>query len=82
MNWQEIIAFGIVASTAFVLAFRTIRQWMGTAKTIGGCGGCKGCGSQRQAPKAAPTLTQNSYHRYELLQLERNPSRKDIEICK
>ena len=75
MNWQEIIAFGIVASTAFVLAFRTIRQWMGTAKTIGGCGGCKGCGSQRQAPKAAPTLTQNLYD--ELLQLERNPSRKD-----
>ena len=74
-NWQEIIALCIVASTTFLLAFRVIRQWLGTAKGIGGCSGCSECGSQREASKVSTSAIRNPSATPELLQLEVNPKR-------
>ncbi|MCH8294373.1 hypothetical protein IH992_25100 [Candidatus Poribacteria bacterium] len=74
-NWQEIIALCIVASTTFLLAFRVIRQWLGTAKGIGGCSGCSECGSQREASKVSTSAIRNPSTMPELLQLEVNPKR-------
>ena len=76
-NWQEIIALSIVASTTFLLAFRVIRQWMGTAKGIGGCTGCSECGSQREVSKVSSSIIRNPSTMPELLQLKVNPNTKN-----
>jgi len=72
-NWQEIIALCIVASTTCLLAFRVIRQWLGTTKGIGGCSGCSECGSQREVSKVSTSALRNPSTTPELLQLKVNP---------